>query len=523
MTQQFLLHLPDGTQYGPIDRATLEAWQREGRLPEDTLVWPEGAPEWMSLARALEAPASAAPSAQAPAAAARPPAAAPQQGTGGQPTPAPAAPAPTPAPAAVKPAAAAAVSPAAAAEKPAPRATAKPASGPAAKPRPAGDAKSARPLAPAAPTQDDDPQTRPSMRMPAFEGKPAASSAPPPGRPALSAADGRRLLLAGAGLLLVVGLVAGMLALLRPFLARRQAIAEVRRYALAERRVPDPRGGLVVELPAGWFALRAENPYVVRPGAQLGLAQPAQGIFGAVSVAVRPAMIDDLDAHLSELLQQRLSRLPSQREQSRADAQLGRGRGRVVRTTWEEDLVPMQGATVAWADGYNVFSLETWAPAAAGDAFATELSALCRGLLPAGATAGRVEEAVERLAVEVPELSKDALRLLIAERMSQDRGLGDVPQEALRAVSRGLDALGPAEANEMRAIYQQIWDPVPEAERVRLAGLLAEVKAGRPVAAGDAQALRDAVRTGVHALPEAERARLQELSGRAVRKSLLLP
>jgi len=75
----------------------------------------------------------------------------------------------------------------------------------------------------------------------------------------------------------------------------------------------------------------------------------------------------------------------------------------------------------------------------------------------------------------------------------------------------------------MRAIYQQIWAPVPEEERVRLAGLLNEVKAGRPVAPADAQALRDAVRTGVHALPEAERARLQELSGRAVRKSLLLP
>jgi len=28
MTQQFLLHLPDGTQYGPVDRATLEGWHR---------------------------------------------------------------------------------------------------------------------------------------------------------------------------------------------------------------------------------------------------------------------------------------------------------------------------------------------------------------------------------------------------------------------------------------------------------------------------------------------------------------
>ena len=59
MPQQFLLHLPDGTQYGPIDRATLEAWRHEGRLPDETLVWPEGAPEWVSLPRALETDADA--------------------------------------------------------------------------------------------------------------------------------------------------------------------------------------------------------------------------------------------------------------------------------------------------------------------------------------------------------------------------------------------------------------------------------------------------------------------------------
>ena len=39
----------------------------------------------------------------------------------------------------------------------------------------------------------------------------------------------------------------------------------------------------------------------------------------------------------------------------------------------------------------------------------------------------------------------------------------------------------------------------------------------------DVLALRTAVKTGVLALPEEQRARLQELSGRAVRQSLLLP
>ncbi len=483
MSQQFLLHFPDGTQYGPVDRATLDVWRREGRLPEETLVWPEGAPEWMSLSRALEGDLVLGPLS------ANPPAAA-----------------PTPAPAAARPAAA----------EPAPVAT---------KPKPAAVARPARTAAPSAPAQGVDPNPQPSPRVPAFDVKsqPPASQEQPKQPAGLSPVQRRRLMLAGSGVLLVVVLVLGMLAVLRPYLAKRRAIAEVRQYALAERRVADPGSGLIAELPGGWLALRNENPYVVKPGARLRLAEPAKGIFGAVSLAVRPAMIDDLDAHLAELLQQRLARLPSQREVARGELQLGRGRGRVVRTTWEEDLAPMQGATVAWADGYNLFSLEAWASASLGDSFATELEELCKGLTPSGQMAARVDEAVERLAVEVPELSKDALRLLVAGKMSQNLELTSVPRDALRAVSRGLDALDAAEASEMRAIYQQIWEPVAEEERVRLASLFAEVKAGRPVAAADAQALRDAVRNGVHALPEAERTRLQELSGRAVRKSLLLP
>jgi hypothetical protein len=442
-------------------------------------VWPEGAPEWVSLERVFAndlvvGPVSGAASAQAPAAAR---------------------PAPAPSTAA------------------------------AARPKPTPAPRPARPAAPAAPTQDD-PQTQPSlMRMQAYEWKepPPAASAPSASKPALSPVQRRRLLLAGSGIALVAVLVLGMLALLRPLLAKRRAIAEVRQYALADRRVEDPATGLSAELPPGWLALRNENPYVVRPGARMWLAQPTKGVYGAVSVAVRPAMIDDVDAHLVELLTQRLARVPSQREVARGELQLGRGRGRMVRTTWEEDLAPMQGATVAWADGYNLFSLEAWASASLGDSFATELEELCKRLTPSGQLGARVDEAVERLAVDVPELSKDALRLLVAGKMSQNLELSGVPRDALRAVSRGLDALDAAEASEMRASYQKIWEPIPEAERVRLASLLAEVKAGRPILPADAQALRDAVRAGVHALPEAERVRLQELSGRAVRKSMLLP
>jgi hypothetical protein len=459
MPNQYLIHLPDGTEYGPVDRATFEAWSREGRLPAETLVWPEGAPEWLSLQKALATPKAA-----------------------GRAAPSPATPS-------------AAASSAAAATRPV----------------------SARPAV-APPPEDDHPETLPSLRVPAFGAR----------RRARGGAGGllgawRPLAMALVGVVVVLAILAGLWAVLRPFVAKRRAIAAVQRYALADRRVEDKEAGLLIDLPTGWMALRPDNPFVVRPATRLFLAQPAASAFGAISVAVRPRQMDDLDAHLDELLQERLPRLPSQREAGRSDVQLGKGRGRLVRTTWDDGLTPMQGATVAWADGYDLFSLDAWAPASAGEAFAAQVDALCRGFAPKGQVATHIDEAVERLAVEVPELSRDALRLLVAERLSEGRGLEDVPSAALRAVSRGLDALGVAEAAEMRGIYQQVWEPVPEEERVRLASLMNEIKAGRPVRDEDVVALRAAVKAGVLALPEEQRARLQTLSGRAVRQSLLLP
>jgi hypothetical protein len=455
MANPYLLHMPDGTEYRDVDRATLEAWHREGRLPPETLVWPEGAPAWLPVDQALAVPDAAEARAAAPAPAAAP--------------------------------------------------------------------ASARPVRTPAPSGDDRPDTRPSMRTPVFDGKASSPADARPRTPAEWLAGSRHLVLGLVGIAVVVGALAGLWAVLRPYFAKRQAIAAVQRYALPDRRVDDTEAGLLVELPAGWVALRPDNPFVSRPGSRLRLAQPAAAAFGAVALAARPRQMDDLDAHLDELLQERLPRTPSQKEGGRSDAQLGRGRGRLVRTTWEDGLVPMQGAIVAWADGYDLFSLEAWAPASAGASFEAELDALCRGIVPKGQVEARIDESVDRLAMEVPELSRDALRLLVAERMSQGQGLEDVPSAALRMVSRGLDALGAAEAAEMRSTYQQVWAPVPEGERVRLAGLMNEIKAGRPVRAEDVLALRTAVLSGVLALPAEQRARLQELSGRAVRKSLLLP
>jgi hypothetical protein len=121
--------------------------------------------------------------------------------------------------------------------------------------------------------------------------------------------------------------------------------------------------------------------------------------------------------------------------------QLGREQNRLVRTTWDDGLTPMQNATVAWADGYDLFSLDAWAPASTGDTFTAEVETLCRGIAAKGQISARLDEAVERLAVEVPELSRGVLRFLVVERFSEGHGLEDVPTAVFRVVSRGFDAL----------------------------------------------------------------------------------
>jgi hypothetical protein len=321
----------------------------------------------------------------------------------------------------------------------------------------------------------------------------------------------------------VLALLAGLWLLLRPVVAKRWAMAEIQRYALRDRRVTDREWGLAIDLPPGWVALRADNPLVVTRGARLHLAQPALPVFAAIRAEVQPELMGLLDQQLDALLQQRLPTQPSLKGVGRADIQLGRGRGRLVRTAWDDGSTPMQGAMVAWEDGYDLFSLEAWAPASAGDAFGPELEALARGIAPSGALSARLDEAVDRLSLDVPELSRDALRLLVAERLSRGEKLEEVPADALRRVSRGVDALKGDEAEEMRRIYGQVWAPLPEVERARLARLLDVIKTGRPVPPEDIQALRGALKTGVLALPEEERSRLQTLSELAVRRSLLLP
>jgi hypothetical protein len=540
MADQYHLHFSDGSEYGPVNRATLDEWYRQGRIPPNALVWPDGAPEWVPIEdvfsearpRVGEAPRSPTESGEGPLEDLLPTRELPGPGPDAwQSLPPAEDDLPTrdlrrPLPPVQK--------------RPSspepPRSVPEPAAGPAPDSLEGvegveglaegleGPQSSGSPDSPDSPPSPEDLPPGQEDEGPGSDTQPPDSSRPPqdPQRSGLSGRT-RTLLLLGGGVVLVVVLLASLVAVLRPTLARRRAIAAVERYALADRRVGDQNLGFVIDLPPGWVALREDNPFVITRGARLRVAHPALGAFGAVRAEAHPELMGDLDRHVDAVLQEQRPGQPSLQEQGRSDIQLGRGRGRLVRTSWEEGVESIQGVTAAWVDGYEYYWLQAWAPASVGEEFVSAFEDLMRAVAPSGALASQVEEAAERLVVEVPELSPEALRLLIGERMSEGESLEGVPVDALRRVSRGLDALSAAEAEEMGQIYGHVWAPVPEAERRRLARVLERVKADRPVAAADVRALRDVVKAGVVALPPEQRARLQELSGRALEKSLVLP
>jgi hypothetical protein len=488
MTDRFRLHLPNGAEYGPVDMPTLVAWRREGRIVEGSLIWPEGSPDWLPASAVLPeetvAALQRAPGAASPVAAGRPVA--------------------SDRPAAPK--------------------------GPGARAAPTRQATSATPNRPAAssnpspaalnrPAAATDPADVPARATPRPASRPRPRPRPAPGASRLP----RALLLTAVGVLLVAALVGALFVGLSPWIAERRAQRDIERYALPERHFSDSALGLTVDLPPGWILLRPDNPLIPPPDARLELAEPKLGALATLRVESEARLVAAPDVVLDRVAENgRLFRSGFQTIR-RGDLRLGKGVGRVLYASWEDGSERRRGATVVFYDAWNYYTLEAACGAARADAFTSGLEALARGILPSGKLESAVAEATMRVGLESPELSRAAVRLLVQERMSGGQPTDDLPATSLQLVSRGLSALASAERAELGQLYAQVWGPLPEVDRRRLARYLDDVKAGRPVAAEDAQPLRQLIKEGVLALTEESRARLQSLNEKAVRAGLSSP
>jgi hypothetical protein len=253
---------------------------------------------------------------------------------------------------------------------------------------------------------------------------------------------------------------------------------------------------------------------------RLKLAQPALGaVAGLVSESL-PRFTGPLDAYADRIVAQRRLLQPSLKETGRTDLRFAKGQARLVKTVTGDGSTAEAGALAVFQDGWIYFTLQATTPGAGGESLYSELESLARGIRVPSERGERVQQALDRTVREVPELSRGAVEELVRERLSKGEGTDDLSAAALRVVSQGLYTLRAAETRELGEIYAQVYGPIPEEERVRLARYVQQVRAGVPVAEDEAQSARQLLRQGIDSLPEEARARLQVLNDKAFRAGL---
>jgi GYF domain 2 len=454
MTDAYTVRLADGKEYGPADRDALRAWQAEGRIGPDTLVWREGASDWRPLSQVLETGELHAGGVieETITVAARP---SPAAETSAPPTVA--SPAPMASPAGSKPAS--------------PR------------PRPVGPIRTAR-------------RPRPS-----------------PWRIVIP-------------VVLLVALVGGGYFWWKsgqPARDRQRAEAVIRSFAQPDRSFADDALGLRVDLPDGWVVLRPDSPFFHAPTAKLRVAHPRLGAFGRLSAQVGPRGSHTLDDALDRALEDWRLFAAGLQEQGRSEARVSGTPARKASVSWSTEGQELSGTALVWRDGWNDFAFLAWGPAPASAAVNTATDALVSHFQMGGVAAARIRASADAVSAAIPELSRASVEALVEDRLAAGQPTEDLPQASIRVVSRGLRALASQESQEMGQIYAQVYKPLKEKERTRLAAWLSEVRSGAAVPPEEGQAMRQVLSDGILALPEDIRGRLQALNEKAVAAALAQP
>jgi len=303
----------------------------------------------------------------------------------------------------------------------------------------------------------------------------------------------------------------------------QRAEAEIRGFGLPDRSFADEALGLRLELPEGWIALRPDSPFFHAPTAKLRVAHPRLRAFGRLSVQTGGRGPRSLEASLDRALDDWRLFAPGLQEQGRSDASVSSTPARKATVTWSTEGQEMRGTALVWRDGWNDLEFLVWGPAASGAEVNPATDALVSHLQMAGVAATRIRAAADALGPAIPELSRASVEALVEERLAVGQPTEDLPQASIRVVSRGLRALSSQESQEMGQIYAQVYKPIKEKERARLAAWLGQVRSGTAVAPEEGQAMRQALSDGLLALPEDIRGRLQVLNEKAVTAALAQP
>jgi hypothetical protein len=350
------------------------------------------------------------------------------------------------------------------------------------------------------------------------EARPAAASRSASRlRPSATPAKGRPigLILGIAAALVAIGGAVGFV-LLAPGMDKRRTGERTLADSLPDRRFVDEALGLSLDLPPGWVLLKPESTFFLAPQARARMAHPESGAFAALLVENLPPGVMDLDAFLDRAVDTRRALVSGHREVGRASQTVSGRPARRLQAGWSEGGAEQVAAVMVTQDSWAYFALAAWGPAKGRSTTQAAVDVLLGGLQVSGALDARVKTAADALQPELPELSRASLELILRDRLGSGAPGEEAGDAAIRAASQGLPAITPDESRELQGIYAQVYEPMPEADRQRLADWQRAVRASRPVVPEEAQALRLLLRDAVAALPEESRVRLQTLNEKAI-------
>ena len=347
-------------------------------------------------------------------------------------------------------------------------------------------------------------------------GAPGAHAHTPCVEPAPGAPPQRWGPILGGALALALLLGGAAFWFLSPTLEKERAGARTAAEALPERRFSDDGLGFALDLPEGWLLLRSDSTLFVAPQSRARFAHARASAQAALHFESIPPGVISLDAFIDSVVDLRRPLVSDYREVGRVEVAQGGRPARRLQASWLEHGAEQRVTVVATRDAWAYVALAVWGPARGGAPVQDAIDALLRGLQLSGVLTSRLKAAADVVEPDLPELSRSSLELILRDRLGSGGAPDEAADAAVRAVSQGLAALSPAEAQELQQIYALVYDPMPEESRQRLAAWQREVRAGRRVAAEEAQPLRLLLKDALLALPEEARLRLQALNEKSI-------
>lgn len=341
-------------------------------------------------------------------------------------------------------------------------------------------------------------------------------------------ASGLFALLTGASvswaraILYLLPVIAGVAGVYRfGYAPEREEVRQVREWATPERRFSDDALGVSLEVPPGWLILKKGNPLVAAPPeARLVLAQPRVGAFAYFVSESSARGLASLDEYLTRFLQSRRKLQPSLKELSRSDTSVGRVGARKASASWEAGGTRYRDLSVVWRDGWVYFALGAWASEAAAARAARPMDELVAGFSTNGVLAARLQQAVDKVTQEVPQLSAPAAELLMGQSEARVLEPDQAFRRSFEALSRAQPTWGGAESQEMAQLFAAVYASLAGKDRTRLAAYFDKVRSRQLTTPEEDREASRLMKGAVQRLSSARRLQLQALYEKAVRAAV---